>query len=105
MRKPHWTKLQTSYPYALDPEWAYNALMNWGEDTPMFQSRVLGNFPDSDANTLIPLNLLDLASTDERRDLVPKGAPAYGHDIAREGDDNSVQHKRYGDWHLLVRSI
>jgi phage terminase large subunit len=105
LRHFDWTKLQTPYLYALDPEWAYNALVNWGEDSPMFQSRVLGNFPDSDANTLIPLNLIDLASTDERRDLVPKGAPAYGHDIARMGDDDSVIHKRYGDWHTKPRAF
>lgn len=103
LRRFDWTKLQTPYKFALDPEWAYNALINWGEDTPMFQSRVLGNFPDSDSNTLIPLNLLDLASTEERRDLIPMGEPAYGHDIAREGDDNSVIHKRYGDWHCKPR--
>jgi hypothetical protein len=55
-----------------------------GVNDPMFQSRVLGNFPDSDANSLIPINLLDLASTEERRQLIPMGLPAYGHDI-RDG--------------------
>lgn len=99
LRAFDWTQLQTPFPYALDPEWAMNALVNWGEDSPMFQSRVLGNFPDSDANTLIPLNLIDMASMDERGLFISKGAPAYGHDIAREGNDNSVIHKRYGDWH------
>ena len=98
-----WTKLKITHPYMLDPEWAYDKLLKWGEDTPMFQSRVLGNFPDADTNTLIPINLLDLASTEERSLLIPKGSPAYGHDIARMGDDSSVIHKRYGDWHLRPR--
>jgi hypothetical protein len=36
--------------------------------------------------------------------LIPKGAPAYGHDIARYGDDSSVIHKRYGDWHTMPKA-
>src|SRR3954470_5768890 len=98
-----WTKLVLPYAYALDPRWAFDKIFKWGIDSPMFQSRVLGNFPDRDARTLIPLNLLDNASMDERRDLIAKGPPAYGHDIARMGDDNSVIHKRYGDWHCKPR--
>jgi phage terminase large subunit len=103
LRNLDWTKLEITHPYMLDPEWAYDKIFKWGVDSPMFQSRVLGEFPDSDANTLIPLNLIDLASTEERRELIPKGPPAYGHDIARMGDDNSVIHKRYGDWHTKPR--
>lgn len=97
------TKKVITRRWALDPEWAQEKLYQWGVDSPMFQSRVLGNFPDSDANSLIPLNLIDLAATEERRGLVPMGTPAYGHDIARYGDDDSVIHKRYGDWHCKPR--
>ena len=95
------TKLKLPYPYLLNPAWAQHKMFDWGVDTPMFQSRVLGNFPEQDANTLIPLNWIDAASTEERRELVPKGRAAYGHDIARYGDDGSPIHKRYGDWHTM----
>lgn len=87
------------YNFMLDPAWAYDKIHKWGIESPMFKSRVLGEFPDEDANTLIPLNMIDLASSEERRLLIPKGKPVYGHDIARYGDDSSVIHKRYGDWH------
>jgi hypothetical protein len=93
-----------THPYMLDPAWAYDKLFKWGADSPMFKSRVLGEFPDEDTNTLIPLNLIDLACTEERKLLIPKGAPAYGHDIARYGDDSSVIHKRYGDWHTMPKA-
>lgn len=92
------TKLKLPYPYLLNPEWAKHKLFDWGEDTPMFKSRVLGEFPEQDANTLIPLNWLDSASTDERKELVEQGRAQYGHDIARYGDDNSIILRRYGDW-------
>lgn len=98
LRNFDFTKMVLPYPYLLNPQWAHHKLYDWGEDSPMFQSRVLGNFPEQDKNTLIPLNWLDLASTEERREMVPKGRAAYGHDIARYGDDNSVRLKRYGDW-------
>jgi phage terminase large subunit len=86
------------FPYLLNPSWAHHKLFDWGKDSPMFQSRVLGEFPEQDKNTLIPLNWLDAASTEERRELTQKGAAAYGHDIARYGDDNSPILKRYGDF-------
>lgn len=98
LRNFDYTKMILPKPYLLNPSWAHHKLSDWGEDSPMFQSRVLGNFPEQDANTLIPLNWIDLASTDERRDAVPKGRTQYGHDIARYGDDNSPILKRYGDW-------
>jgi len=101
LRNFDYTKMVMPYPYLLNPKWAHHKLFDWGEDTPMFQSRVLGEFPEQDKNTLIPLNWLDAASTEERKELIQKGKTAYGHDIARYGDDASVIHKRYGDWHNM----
>lgn len=98
LRNFDFTKMQLPFPYLLNPSWAHHKLYDWGEDSPMFQSRVLGNFPEQDKNTLIPLNWLDAASTEERAELVPKGRAQYGHDIARYGDDNSPILKRYGDF-------
>lgn len=91
------TKMVLPQPYLLNPEWAQHKMFDWGVNSPMFQSRVLGNFPEQDANTLIPLNWIDLASTEERKEIVPLGRAAYGHDIARYGDDTSPIIKRYGD--------
>jgi len=92
------TTMILPFPYLLNPSWAKHKLFDWGEDTPMFQSRVLGQFPEQDENTLIPLNWLDAASTDERKELISKGRVAYGHDIARYGNDTSPIAKRYGNW-------
>lgn len=99
------TNLVLPYPYLLNPSWAKHKLHDWGDDSPMFQSRVLGNFPEQDANTLIPLNWLDAASTEERAELVEMGRAQYGHDIARYGDDNSVILRRYGDFVDYIHSF
>ena len=98
LRKFDFTKMKMPYPYLLNPKWAFDKLYDWGEDSPMFQSRVLGNFPEQDANTLIPLSWIEAATTDERREQVKKGKVAYGHDIGRYGGDESPIIKRYGDW-------
>lgn len=58
----------------------------------------MGNFPEQDTNTLIPLSWIEAATTDERRELVKKGRVAYGHDVGRYGGDESPIIKRYGDW-------
>lgn len=85
-------------PYLVTPRWAYEKIDSWGIDSPMFQARVLGNFPSQSANTVIPLNALEVASSDEHREkLQAKGGPFYlGVDVARFGNDYTVLTPRYG---------
>jgi hypothetical protein len=60
----------------------------WGEGTPAWDVRVLGNFPSSSADTIISLALAEDA---QRRydELVGVGALSIGVDPARFGDDRS----------------
>lgn len=47
--------LELVYPELVTPIWVYDRLIDWGEDSPMFQSRVLGIFPEEWEDTLIKL--------------------------------------------------
>ncbi len=99
-------------PGLVTPKWAADALINWGETSPMYQVRVLGEFPSEGEDTLIPLRLIEAAVNREIEDPSPE-APAeefpedrpddpekspepdktsveIGVDVARFGSDRTV---------------
>lgn len=98
LRRVNLDKVEIVNPYLVAPRWAYEKLDAWGEDSPMFQARVLGNFPSQSVNTVIPLNYIELACEPEFRDkLEAKGGPLrLGVDPARFGNDETVITPRYG---------
>lgn len=93
-------KVEIVAPYLVSPRWAYEKIDAWGVDSPMFQARVLGNFPSDSVNTVIPLNYLELAAEKEHREkLRRKGGPlALGVDPARFGNDETVITPRHGGY-------
>ncbi|MEX0761847.1 MAG: hypothetical protein WD333_05355 [Dehalococcoidia bacterium] len=46
----------------ITPEWVREAEQNWGPNSSRFQVRVLGEFPSQDTDTLISLNVIELAA-------------------------------------------
>jgi len=75
-------------PYLITPEWVYDKYLRWGEGNPMWDSRVLGNFPEQGEDTLIPLIRIEEAA---RRSLVPlpTDPERIGVDVARHGADKT----------------
>lgn len=93
-------KVEIVNPYLVSPRWAKEKIDAWGTDSPMFQARVLGNFPSQSSNTVIPLNYLEIASEKEFIEkLKAKGGPLrLGVDPARFGNDETVITPRYGGY-------
>lgn len=128
-------RLQMPIPQLINPANAYQRLVQWGEDSPMWQALVLGEFPSQASNSLIPLNLIMKAVDVHKqmvklRSLVPgspewkeykvrtewrvsdEGELEYGLDVARFGDDRTVLIERRGgfvqkisDWAYLDTHI
>ena len=48
-------------PGLVTAEWVEDARRNWGESNPLYQVRVLGQFPDSSHDSLVPLSLIERA--------------------------------------------
>jgi hypothetical protein len=48
-------------PHLVTRRWVYEKLWEWGEDSALWQSRVLGNFPDQSEDSLISLKWLEAA--------------------------------------------
>lgn len=83
------------YPYLITPQWVFERLEDWGEDTPMFQARCLGEFPREGDDTLIPLSRVLQAV--ERGSFEGNEPEVIGVDIARYGADKTVFAFRRGN--------
>jgi len=59
----HWTMEQAIEAGQMSREWADNRKREWGEDHPLYQNRVLGNFAVLDEDeTLVPLSWIEIAN-------------------------------------------
>ncbi len=82
--------------------WVSERQRVWGAENPIYQARVLGEFPDQGDDTLIPLSAIERAT---EREAVPSdpGKPlVLAVDVARYGFDASVLLRRRG---LVVEEI
>jgi len=79
----------------ISPAWVEDKKRRWGEDSPLFISKVRGEFPEDTEDSLIAPSWVAAA---RRRDLTPKpGDPSVlGCDIARFGASETVLILRHG---------
>lgn len=72
-------------------DWAEQRKKQWGEQSPVYINRVLGEFAETGTDTLIPLSWVEAAN--ERwyeREGKLEGQTRYGVDVARLGDNRTV---------------
>lgn len=89
-------------PGLATPAWAELARRQWGEGSPAWDVRVLGNFPKGDSDTVITLGLVEDAKAREPN---ADGPLEVGLDCARFGGDETVLVARRGFALPLVQSI
>ncbi len=94
-----WTRFHVS---CLDckrvsPDYVEDMKSRYGEDSNAYRIRVLGEFPLADDDTVIPMELLELAAI---RDVIatPTAPRIWGLDVARFGSDSSALVRRKGNW-------
>lgn len=99
-KSPLWKKIEISsfdhpniktskiiIPGAVTNEWIEERRKEWGEDSPLWQAKVLGQFPDEGDDTLIPLSWAEACVG---LDLGTEGEKRLGVDVARYGSDMTV---------------
>ena len=74
-------------------EWVHEQRTRLGEDSPIYISKVLGEFPEQSEDSLIRISTVRAAQ--ERR-LVATGTHTLGVDVARYGSDKTVIAERIG---------
>lgn len=91
-------------PYLVTPEWVEDKRLKWGETSPLWYSRVLGEFPEQGDDTLIPLAWIEAAQ--QRWFTEQDGGPVeLGVDVARYGSDSTVIVVRRGSKASVVAQI
>lgn len=73
--------------------WVEERQRKWGVDSPLYQSKVLGEFPDLSDDSLITPKMVREAM---ERDLETLEIPTFGGDVARKGVDKTVAYMNRG---------
>lgn len=77
----------------LSPTWVEEKKRDWGEDSPIYQAKVRGLFPELSDHTLISPAWIRAA---QLRELPGIEAGRYGADVARMGADETVAYRNRG---------
>ncbi len=101
---PNFQEGQKRRPYLITPEWVEATRLRYGEDSPFYESRVLGQFPRQGIDTLIPLQLIENAQQ-RWYEMGEDGEVEIGLDVARYGDDETVIAIRRGGKVLPLETI
>jgi len=88
-------------PLLVSPEWVEERKLRWGVTSPIYQSKVLGEFPDLSDDTLILPRWIEAA---QKRTLERTRRPIIAADIARFGEDETVIMRREGGWIRVYRA-
>lgn len=88
-----WAKKITGelpYPQLVTPKWVAERYVSWGPDSPLFQAKVLGKFPENAEDTIVPIYMWKLAKINESdiEDVTLEDC-CIGIDPARFGDDKT----------------
>jgi len=105
------SRLDPTFTALIDPATVYGRFYEWGQDSAAWQALVMGEFPTHAEQQLIPTDLVMLAmnmsGVDEASGKtyaelsgwdIPDGPPEHGVDMARYGNDSTVDTPRHGGW-------
>lgn len=79
--------------------WVEEKRDQWGEDSPLYQVRVLGDFPTSSDDQIISISAVEAAKA---RETDPADPVVIACDVARYGSDETVIVERRGDHVRIV---
>jgi len=78
------------YPQLITPKWVRERYETWGIDSALWQAKVMGNFPQDEEYTIIPVYIWKQAQVDEKKPIVDDIEDIrIGIDVARFGSDQT----------------
>jgi len=83
-------------------DWPEQKRKAWGEYNPFFIVRVIGNFPDTGEDYLVPYHMVHSAL---ERTITPAGNKIFSIDVARFGGDKSVIGRMWGGQFRILKKI
>ena len=92
-----WQNINGRIPGLVTEQWIKERKEEWGEKSPLYQARVLGEFPTEGTNTLIPMKYVEEARKRESQDDEDEEIRIISSDIAtKHGESKTVIGYRYG---------
>lgn len=88
LNSPNLSGESKHYPSLVTGKWIEQKKKLWGEKSPLYQARVLGNFPEDAEGLLIPKTALE--KSHHKVSEKTEGILRLGVDVARSGEDESV---------------
>ena len=84
-----------NYPFLISKDYVEQKKIEWGEDSPLYEVYIKGDFPSGETDRLIPFGLAEAATF---RDITPDAQEdiGIGVDTARMGDDENALYVRKG---------
>lgn len=87
----------------VSPTWVAERIKRWGTNSPIFQSKVRGRFPNVSTDTLIHPHWITQAAARELPERIT--IPKMGADVARYGTDHSILVLRQGGHCRVIEDI
>lgn len=84
------------FPFLISEQYVEQKKREWGEDSPLYEVYILGNFPSGEGDRLIPFSLAEAATVDKKIQSEVTDMVAMGVDTARFGEDENVLYVRKG---------
>ncbi len=92
---PSFTK-EGDFPFLISPQYVEQKKKEWGEDSPLYEVYILGNFPSGEGDRLIPFSFAE-SSINRELNVGEDDIVAIGVDTARFGDDENALYVRKGN--------
>jgi len=99
LETPNYIQGREVFPGMVGRDWVDEKRRTYTEQSPFYQARVLGEFPQNADNAMFPLYAIEEACRKgDERELQPDARRAVtSFDVARQGDDKSVIVALHGD--------
>jgi phage terminase large subunit len=88
-------KGEDGFPFLVSERYVEEKRKEWGEDSPLYEVYILGDFPSGESDRLIPFGLAEMAQNREV-EVSDDDIVAIGVDTARFGDDENALYVRKG---------
>lgn len=98
LESPNVTQNRTVIPGLVTREWVEQMKEEYGENSGIYKSRVLGDFPEEGTDTLISLTTVEKAIGEGKKE----GVYVLGVDVARYGEDSTVFSVVKGDTQIYI---
>lgn len=97
-------------PLLLSPRWVSERAQEWGEDSPLYRSKVLGQYPEDDTDGVVPWSWVQQCRGDSGNlAAVVDAEPELGVDVGAGGDETVIQERRGPragrSWHFKTPDV